>query len=247
MKKPKIGIAVYDLHYPEHFKYLWENIFTLTTELKPDYFILGGDNMDMQSLSHWIHDKGESRKLEGKRVKKDYDDFNRDIIDPLNAILKPTCEKHFLEGNHEEWAEQYIDRNPQSEGFYEVRNNLNIKDWKHYRYGEICKIGKMYFIHGTYTNDAHAKKHVNTYEHNIFYGHMHDHQIYTKVTPIDNDTHMGMSIPCCCTTNPDYAKHKPNRWVNGFLIFYVYENEFFQPFPIISVDGKFLFNNVLYK
>lgn len=246
MKKPKVGIAVYDLHFPLHQSILWANILTLAAEIKPDYFILGGDNLDMTPLSHWIHDKGEARKLEGKRIKEDYENFNRDVIDPLNEILRG-CEKHFLEGNHEDWAEQYIDRNPQAEGFYELRNNLNIKDWKYYKYGEICQIGKMHFIHGTYTNDAHAKKHVGTYERNIFYGHCHDFQVYSKVTPVDNDPHMGMSIPCACHTNPDYMRNKPNRWVNGFLIFEIFKDGYFQAHPIISIDGSFKWNNVIYK
>ena len=88
MKKPKVGIAVYDLHFPLHQSILWANILTLAAEIKPDYFILGGDNLDMTPLSHWIHDKGEARKLEGKRIKEDYENFNRDVIDPLNEILR---------------------------------------------------------------------------------------------------------------------------------------------------------------
>lgn len=247
MKKHKIGVAVYDLHYPEHDKKLWKNILKLTKDLNPDYFVFGGDNMDMKELSHWIHGKGDMRTLEGKRIKGEYTQFQEGILDPLCGILNKRCEKHFLLGNHEDWAEQAIDRNPQGEGYWEVENNLKLKDWTVYPLNKVCTIGKMHFIHGTYTNDAHAKKHVTNYENNIFYGHVHDHQSYTKVTPLNNEAHIGMSIPCACTLNPDYMRNKPNKWVNGFLIFTVFPEGNFTAHPIISHNGKFEYNGKVYE
>lgn len=243
----KIGIAVFDLHAPEHVKPLWKNILKLCADAKPDVFIFGGDNMDMQELSHWIHGRGDMRTLEGKRIKQEYQNFQRDILDPLEKVLKKSCEKHYMFGNHEDWAELAINQNPQGEGYWEVQNNLDLSKWKVYKYGEIVKVGKMHFIHGTYTNDSHAKKHVTTYERNIFYGHLHDFQTYTKITPVDNDPHMGMSIPCACHLNPDYMRNKPNRWLNGFLIFEINDDGTFQAHPIISTDGSFSYAGKNYK
>jgi predicted MPP superfamily phosphohydrolase len=247
MKKQKVGIAIYDLHFPEHDKQLWKNILKLAKDLKPDYFVFGGDNMDMKELSHWVHAKGDMRTLEGRRIKAEYTQFQEGVLDPLCAILKKPCEKHFLLGNHEDWAEQAIDRNPQGEGYWEVENNLKLKDWTVYPLNRVCSIGKMHFIHGTYTNDAHAKKHVTNYESNIFYGHVHDHQIYTKVTPLNNEAHIGMSIPCACTLNPDYMRNKPNKWVNGLLVFTVFPDGNFTAHPIISNKGKFEYSGKVYE
>lgn len=244
--KPKIGIGVWDLHYPQHETKLWHNILLLIAELKPSYFVFGGDNMDMTEFSHWIHAKGDLRKLEGKRIKAEYDGFNEEILEPLNELLRG-CEKHYLEGNHENWAYQAIDRNPQGEGYWEPENNLNLKGWTVYKENEIAKIGKMHFIHGVYTNDAHAKKTVNAYESNIFYGHCHDAQSYTKVTPIHNEAHIGMSVPCACHLNPDYMRNKPHKWVNGFLIFEIYPDGNFTAHPIIAVDGSFSYGGKFYK
>jgi len=245
--KIKKGIAVFDLHYPDHNKELWQNIVLLCADIKPDYFVFGGDNLDMKTLSHWVHDKGDMRTLEGKRIKEDYENFNRDVMDVLEEILPKNCEKHFLLGNHEAWAKQAIDRNPQGEGYWEVENNVNLKGWKVYPENAICKIGKMHFIHGVYTNDAHAKKTVNNYECNVFYGHCHDHQAYTKITPVNNEAHIGMSVPCACDKNPDYMRNKPSKWVDGFLLFDILKDGNFQANPIISINGSFLYGKRFYK
>jgi hypothetical protein len=39
--------------------------------------------------SNWLHDKGDRRHLEGKRLEKEYDDFQVEIINTLR--LPNTC------------------------------------------------------------------------------------------------------------------------------------------------------------
>ena len=221
------------------------NILLLVAKLKPKFFVFGGDNLDMKPFSHWIHSKGDMRTLEGARIREDYENFNNDIQIPLNSILH-NCEKHWLKGNHEDWARQAIDRNPQGEGYWEIENNVDLNGWNVYELNEVATIGKMNFIHGIYTNEHHAKKTVTNYESNVFYGHAHDHQSYTKITPIRNEPHIGMSIPCAGKTNPDYNRNKPNKWVTGFLIFEILPDGNFTTYPIIANNGVFSYNGKLY-
>jgi len=242
----KVGICVYDLHFPNHNKKLWENILRVIDNLKPDYFVFGGDNLDMDAVNHWEIEKGNRRGMEGKRLRKTYDTFNSDIMDNLNISLPDYCRKIFMFGNHENWLEQYIDKIPELEDFAEIERNLNLKDWELIPYRQTVKVGKIYFHHGEYTGKHHASKMVDTFERNIIYGHLHSFQIHTKVTPIDGDAHMAISMPCACDLNPGYMKDKPSAWINGLGVFYIMPNGNFNVYPIISSKDHFVFNGVYY-
>ena len=242
----KTGICVYDLHHPFHQKTLWENILKITADLKPDYFIFGGDNLDMDSVNHWDIENGNRRGMEGKRLKKNYDDFNEQILDPLIKLLPDSTRKIFMLGNHCQWLEQYIDKIPELEGFAEIERNLNLKDWKIIPYRQTIKIGKIYFHHGEYTSKYHAAKMVDVYERNIVYGHLHTAQSFTKVTPVDGEAHCAISIPCACDMNPRYMKDKPSAWVNGFGIFYIHPDNNFNIYTVISTKGHFVWNSKRY-
>lgn len=237
----KTGIIVTDLHHPNHDKVLWGNILKVVGQLKPDFFIFGGDNMDMVSVSHWLHDKGDRRHLEGKRLRLEYDDFQSEILDKLK--LPDYCRKIFMLGNHEQWLEKYIDKIPELEGFAEIEKCLKLEDWEIIPYRQLAKVGKIYFHHGEYTTTHHAKKMVETFEHNIVYGHIHSYQVYTKITQINCEAHSAISMPCACDMNPDYNRDRPSAWVNGFGVFYIQPNGNFNIYPVISSKGHFVFVN----
>lgn len=243
----KCGVCVYDMHFPNHNKKLWENILRVVGDIKPDFFVFGGDNLDMDAVNHWEIDKGNRRGMEGKRLRKTYDDYNEQILDQL--VLPDTCRKIWMYGNHSEWLEQYIDQRPELEGFCEIERNLHLKDWEIYRYEKEpnqVKIGKLTFIHGIYTNQYHASKTVNIFECNVVNGHNHDFQVAVKITPSTNEAHVCYSMPCACDLKPDYMKGKPSGWVNGFGIFYVQLNGNFNMYPVISSKDHFIFNGKLY-
>lgn len=243
----KTGICVFDLHFPNHNKKLWENILKVVGDLKPDYFLFGGDNMDMECISHWLHDKGNRKQLEGKRLKKDYVEFQRDILDNLEKVMPDYCRKIWLKGNHcGDWVDLLVARSPELEGFAEVENNLNLKEWEIYKYRQTAKVGKIYFHHGEYTGKHHASKMVDTFGRNIVFGHLHTYQVHTRITPIDCEAHSAYSMPCACDINPEYMRDKPSAWLNGFGVFYTQENGNFNIYPVISNKGHFVFNGVYY-
>ena len=201
--------------------------------------------MDMTSVSHWLHDKGDKRHLEGKRLRQEYDSFQSDVLNQLDLPRK--CRKIFLLGNHCEWIEKYIDRIPELEGFAEIEKCLDLKSWEVIPYHKTAKIGKLYFTHGDFTGIHHSKKTVDTFEKNIVYGHAHTLQIHTKVTPIDGDAHSAISMPCACDMNPDYMRDKASAWVSGFGVFYIQPNGNFNVYPVISSKGSFILNGKYYE
>jgi len=242
---PKVGLAYYDAHHPHHNKQLWANFLKLVRRTKPDVFIFGGDNMNMDAVDHWMHEQKKLRKMEGKRVLAEYKGFESEMLTPLERALPKDCRKIWLDGNHEAWMELAIDKNSNGEGYWEIENNLHLKErgWETYKYGQYAKVGKMLFIHGQYTNQGHAKKTVTVYEKNVVYGHDHTLQVFTKITPVDNEPHTGMSVPCGCDMNPSFMRNRPSGWVNGFLVFY-FTKKIFSLFPVVSIfDGKFIAPN----
>lgn len=243
-KEIKTGVCVFDVHFPNHNQALWNNILKVVGELKPDYFVFGGDNLDMEEVNHWEIEKGNKRGMEGKRLRKTYDGFNAEILDKLK--LPDYCRRVFLLGNHELWLEQYIDKIPELEGFAELERNLHLDNWEIIPYRQTVKIGKIYFHHGEYTCKYHASKMVDTFERNMVYGHMHTLQVHTKITPIDGEAHASYSMPCACNLNPQYMKDKPSSWVNGFGVFYIQPGGNFNIYPIVSFNGHFIFNGKYY-
>lgn len=242
----KTGICVFDVHHPYHNKKLWENILKVCKKCQPDYFVFGGDNMDMDSVNHWEIDKGNKRGMEGKRLRKSYDTFQTEILDEIEKVLPDYCRKIYMYGNHEEFIERYIDKIPELEGFAEIERNLNLKEWEIIPYRQTVKVGKIYFHHGEYTGIHHANKMVQTFGRNIVYGHCHTFQVHTSVTPIDSQAHSAYSMPCACDINPGYMKNRPSAWVNGFGSFYIHPDKNFNIFPIISSNGHFVFQGEYY-
>jgi len=236
------GLGIWDLHYPLQDNLLWKNILKEIRSFQPDILVLGGDNMDMSAVNHWLHDKGRIRQLEGKRIQDEYNGFSKVILNPLEKLLSPNCRKIWLDGNHEKWIELAIDQNPQGEGYWEIESNLHLKEkeWEIVPYGKFTKVGKLYLIHGQYTNMYHARKTVDIFEKSVLYGHDHTYQIFTKSTPVDNEAHSGIAIPCACGLNPDYQGNKPSAWVNGFVEFFIQPNGNFNVYPIVAILGHFI-------
>ena len=100
VKIKDIGIAVYDLHYPEHYKEGWNCIIQVIKDIKPSIFLFGGDQLDLDMIS--TYNRKKPKLLENKRIAKTYEDFDKEIFAPLNAALPTDCAKYWLNGNHEE-------------------------------------------------------------------------------------------------------------------------------------------------
>jgi len=235
--KTRMGIGYWDMHHPKHDKKLWSNVLRYVADTDPDIFVFGGDNEDLEVVSHWVKDK---RKIvEGKRLKRDYLDFNRDVLDPLDSILRENVERVFHLGNHEDWVSQYLDVHPEMEGMIEFEEYLHLDGWNVLPYGHTAKFGHLYSTHGTYINIHNAYKTAQVYGRSIMYGHGHTLQVHTLVTPLDSLPYAATQIPCACELNPSYRLNQPNAWVTGFAVFYVQPNGNFNLFPVVAIDGCF--------
>lgn len=244
MKSVKRGLALWDLHYPEHSRSCLNIAVEFCKDFKPDVFILGGDQMDMDCISYY--NRNRPKLLEGKRLKEEYDGFQRDVLDRFEMILGLNCDKYFLIGNHEYRVERYLESNPQHEGFIEPEVNLHLSSWSVIPFNESISVGKMNFIHGIYWNKYHSYKHVNVYEDNIFYGHVHNNQVFTKTTPLLNLPKQAVGVGCMCNKNPSYKRNMPNDWVNQFLFWYMFPDGSFTYYTPTVVNNRVVINDKIY-
>lgn len=242
----KAGIILADLQFPNDNPVLLNNVERYMASRPWHFLVYLGDMLDMDAISHHAMESGEYRVLEGKRLKKDYEAFEK-ILRRHRKIVGKDCQIYYFFGNHEEWASRLIDHMPTLEGFIEPENNLPFEELKIKVIPPrgVMKIGKLHFIHGdidkgAYSSTHHAKKVVDLYNKNIAYGDKHTDQTFTKVSPVGLDEiHTAYSIPCLANIRPAWNRDKPTAWINGFGVFYVRDDGSFNLYKVVAVKNGF--------
>ena len=238
-------IVLSDTHVPNHDEKSIDNVMRYMKDHKWDEVVLLGDFMDFDCISS--HNKDNLRTIAGKTIWKDYD-IGVELLDQLQKSA-PGAKFTLCEGNHEERIERYIDANPQLEGMIEIETGLELLKRKvkfiRYRKTDTHRIGKAKFFHGIYTNQYHAKKTVDNFGDNIFYGHTHDVQSHSREMKGDNKTLVGQSLGCLCRYDQAYMKGRPNKWQQAFGVFYFLPSGYFNYYVVrifnhgfISPEGK---------
>lgn len=243
MKKEK-WLILPDLQYPFEDTRTLEAVLKYAEEQEWDGCLQLGDFMDWEWISKWV--TGNNRIKEGKRFINEYRGANKLLDQIIKAIRNKNkkCNFVILQGNHDWRIDKYIDENPALQGLLEMDVNLNFKKRGIYyhRYWETrqpYKLGKALFIHGEYTNKYHAFKTVDNFGHNIFYGHTHDHQSFSKTFFGSDKTVVGESLGTLCKYDMPYMGKKPSNWQQGFAVFYIYPDGFFNHFFIDIFHHRF--------
>ena len=255
-----IYVCVYDLHYPHVHKPTWNALldYVKKNQDKIAGFIFGGDQHDNAEISH--HTSGKPLLRPPGSYKANTIGFEKNILTPIENLLPKQAEKIWIDGNHEDWSQQFIERLPELQGTLErpLLYDLEARGWEVIKLGEGKNLGKLLVIHGEgltgIGNQAsiyHAKKAVESYCTSVLYGHLHTAQSYTKVLPHSTkDKWMAWSSPAACTLNPTYLRNKPTAWVNGFDLVELHnpdkDRSNFNVYPILVSEGKFSFNGVIY-
>lgn len=232
-----------DIHFPEYDTKAMMCVEKFLPDFRPDILIYMGDALNLDYISH--HELSNRRIMEGKRLKADYREINKMIKRHKKLAGNPRV--IYMIGNHEDWVNDYINSNPNMESFGEVENNIEGID-EFIELNKTYKVGKLHYLHGVYTNQYHAKKHVDNYKRNIVYGHTHTVQVHTSISPIDRtDYHTAKSVGCLCNKNAKYMEKRPSSWVHAFHVAYVQRNGLFSDYIININQGQFIWNGKLYK
>jgi predicted phosphodiesterase len=207
-------------------------------DIQPDVTVILGDFGDFECFNH--HDARKKLLLEGVRYQKTIDLLNAEL-DLIQRYSNQVC---YCMGNHEDWVIQYVQEHPEVEGTVDLIQDLELQErgilWCE-RDG-IMAIGKLNFTHGWKINKYHAEAMSREVGDHIFYGHTHDHQVYTPHFRKDQLPYASVSCGCLCSRNPSYMRRTgASRWINGFVYVEVRGDDSFNHHWIAITDGRFSF------
>lgn len=248
----KTAIVLPDTQLPYEDKIALKAVEKFIADNWFDYWIQVGDLMDFNYASKWTADN--LKVLSGTTFQDDYE-YARKFLDRHIKLVRgknPDAEMVVIEGNHDWRPEKIIEKDPRFEGLIEFSLQLrlrakNIKFVRYWSKGEVYRIGKATFIHGRYTNDHHAKKHVQNFGCNIFYGHTHDIQNYSLERYNKQNAIVGQSLGCLCKYGQDYMVGRPHRWQQAIGYFQFFPNGDFTYSIIRITNGRFIFNGKAYS
>jgi len=217
-------------------------------DYEPDELVYMGDQISLDCISFW--NKRKPLLKEGQRLLKDFEGFNEQILINHENITGPETKRVFMIGNHEQRIKWYNEEHPELEGFVDLERHLQLeaRGYEIIPFNEIYQLGKLSIIHGYYWNKYHAAKTLEAFEGNVVYAHVHNPQMYAKVSPIDRKGyHTATSLGCLCNIKPDYHKNAPNFWINQFgVVEYLPASGFFNVYPITIIEGSFMWNGRYY-
>ena len=237
-----------DIHYPHCDKRTMEAVNQFIFDYDPDELVYMGDQLSLDCISFWNRNKPLLK--EGQRLMQDYNNFNTDILKVHENLTREDIRRTFIIGNHEYRVESYVENNPELQDFIDIARHLELHErgYKVIPYNGHHKVGKLSVIHGRYWNMYHSAKTVNEFQGNVVYAHVHNPQMFTKISPVDaTGYHMATSLPCLCNIEPDYKKNAPTHWVNGFgVVEHLPATGFFNLYTIIIIEGSFMWNGKYY-
>jgi predicted phosphodiesterase len=250
------GGKLYFITSDQHVPYQDENahraIAELAQVLRPQGWVFNGDFLDLLEISR--HSAGSLAKLEGRRICTTFNEGNRILDLLITAAGKQCTDLHFIDGNHEDRINRWL--STADNGIFSGDESISIArrlkfDSRGIQYHEGypeagVRLGKLWVTHGRFTNKYHANKMLDYYRHSVLYGHTHapqmDHAPALRGQQVAIGTgHLG---------DPDspamsYAP-RPNRWVSGFALVYVYPDGSFNAQPINLWRGQFVYAGITY-
>jgi Calcineurin-like phosphoesterase len=250
--KPELWCCLYDIHFPQYDQKTFRAILSFIRQNHVDGLLLGGDALDLGCVSHWNANlPGTKRKGE---LKSDLDGFDKEILQPIEALLPRSCQKVFLTGNHERMLDQDLSESmPELDGMLDFKQYLRLADrgFTVVPLGGEYRIGDLLCIHGEVVGSGDgnaAKKAVEIYCQNVLMGHGHQLQASSKCSPSSNKKKIcAWMSPIVGFVSPRYLKPRANAWVNGFTLVYVRDNGTFNLYPTVITDGVFSFGPVTYS
>lgn len=247
MSKVLTAVSAFDIHFPETDMPTWRCVLDFVKKNKVGLFVLGGDNLHCESISH--HTKGKPKFKTYGQMKKELDGFRTTILDPLEKLLPKTCQKVWLTGNHEDWLEQMFEEQPELAGLIDFAGYLQLRErgWIVKPQGGHFKKGHLKFIHGDVLSGNHVDKALNTYVENIAYGHFHTGASKTKVLPHNKKRKwQAWAMGCVGRLDSGYLKKRATGWLNQFGVTEFRRKGMFCHYPVTVFYGQCSYGGKLY-
>lgn len=243
--KLKRGLIIPDCHAPYVDKVAWRVLLAAGRALKPDFIVILGDFGDFYSVSN--HSKDPRRVML-------LDEEIRCVNERLSELdALGAKEKHFIEGNHENRLQRYLDDHaPALKGLLTVRDQFKLKErgWSFTPYKDFLSLGKISFTHdvGKAGKYAHYDAQM-AFEGNVVIGHTH-RLGYTVVGNVRGKPHLGAMLGWLGDFEEvDYMHRARARrdWVHGFGIAYMEPNGNVHVTPVPIVNGSVIVEGKLVR
>ena len=250
-KGTKVYLIISDPHIPSHDQLCWDAVCEFAEDMKFDGLVLNGDLVDLGEIDR--HSEGSLIKRENKRVRHTMDVCNTQL-DKLQKALGAQCKDNYLiEGNHDDRIKRLLQKGdnavlkdylPELEEALKLKKR-GIKYIESYPKAKI-QLGKLWITHGIWTNEFHAKKHVDQFKACVYIGHAHRQQMYIGAS-IDGQI-AGWASGHMADETSDAMSYAPtpNSWSKGFGIVYVRSNGEFNVQQIQFWNHTFFYGNRQY-
>lgn len=229
-----------------HVKYIDERAFRSYLKFlqfyKPDVRIILGDFLDCDGVSHWPSDSLTPRRLVHEAIDA------RRYLKQLQDASPSASTLIYLKGNHEYWIEQALCKMPELfDGLDLLGLDITLSklldlekfEYQLFELNHLVQIGRANFTHGLYTGGNHAKKHLDVFKANVFYGHLHDYQAFSQASL--GGTIEAASLGCLSRTDARFLKGRPNNWNQGHGVFEFFPDGRFVRYQVPIYDGRSTF------
>jgi len=243
----KSYLVIADTHIPYTNQPTVKIELEIAKDIKPDGFIILGDYMDMEPVSHWL--KNKKKTLENKRMQSDYIEGNK-LLDAFDKVLPKNCDKRYFYGNHERFYYDLVEEMPALEGLLDPKIELKLKERGYIVYDDINhieRLGRLNFTHGMYHNQNYVKAHIDKFQTNVLHADMHSPRFRCSESPAREIALVGYCVGCSCDLTPNYQSNRPNKWSHGFAVVYFFDNGYFDVDLKRVVQGICVFNGKLYN
>lgn len=242
MKKVQRWLVLPDLQLPYEDKRTIKAIESYMKDVAKsshpfDGWLQLGDFLDFNELSRFNAGYEASIKED---VAESFAAGNEFLDRQQKLILSGNRNARFvlLQGNHNYRAVDYALKFPFLKGILDYEKNLRLKErkikyvkcWENKQ--NVFSLGKANFIHGNFVCTNHAKKMVDVYGTNIFYGHVHDVMEFPRQMMGKDKTIAGKSLGTLCRYDQKYLKGNPTSWQQSFSEFWILPNGFFNEFGV---------------
>ena len=231
-----------DIHFPNHDEKALKCALNVIKAVEPTAFLLLGDVIDGESVSHWQWRKKKRPPLEYQLpfIEEEIKQGNKGLDRIDKALEEVNCKKkQFAQGNHELWFDHFVEENPYLEHYGSRKAfKFDERGYEWYPYGKVFRVfgSKLYAYHGGhYMGIAHARTHALQMGCNIIYGHTHDSQ-RAVITHISGP-HMAYSMGCLADMKKDYLKGRPTNWTHNVGILDIFTNGTFNLVVLDINDG----------
>lgn len=223
----------------------------------PDYIVIIGDFVTLESLSAWDNDKRQL--MEGKRYEADMQAGNEALnlmfagVKNYNAKARQHKKKMYnptiiyTEGNHEDRLRRYLEKSPEFHGFVNIQDDLHLSERgiDFYGYGGIASIDDVHFTHiphgvaGPISGKYTLQRVSDFYQANMVFGHIHRLEYFHR-SCYGGGTHNYLAVGCFMDTTPEqYMERNLENYWRGVVNINTDNGFNFQTISMESLYGRY--------